>query len=370
MTHNTSTNYAYKTWFDVMASFSPDVKKYRLQDGGSYFFDPEHLEDFTSLKKKTGPQTKRVFDKINAKIVSQGGRVVCRCELFLDVLNVHKYFIHENQIKLELIRNSDEFLLMYDHKKEVAPGAQKIKYAIKFKKVELYYKIIKPSSQIRESHDNSLSKGEVAMIPFTQTELSHRLIHPQSCNYQLFRIVNGPIIPKKIFVMFLNQENFNGQEDLNPFHFKHFDIKDITFKWYTRCFPSDRYNLKWSENEEQGLLELYHHFMDAIGIKNGNATNGISLQKFRDFFPVFVFDRAPDACNGAHTHIPENGFIDLEFEVKDALRVPIIAIIYSQYDKILTWKRSKGKGVDYAPEVEVINNFSVKGGVNEESVNY
>ena len=76
------------------------------------------------------------------------------------------------------------------------------------------------------------------------------------------------------------------------------------------------------------------------------------------------------ACNGVHTHIPENGFIDLEFEVKDALRVPIIAIIYSQYDKILTWKRSKGKGFDYPPEVEVINNFSVKGSVNEESVNY
>ena len=107
MTHNTSTNYAYKTWFDVMASFSPDVKKYRLKDGGSYFFDPEHVEDFTRFKKKTGMEKIRVFDNINAKIVSQKGRVVCRCELFLDVLNVHKYFIHENQIKLELIRNSD-----------------------------------------------------------------------------------------------------------------------------------------------------------------------------------------------------------------------------------------------------------------------
>ena len=51
VTHNTSTNYAYKTWFDVMASFSPEVKKHRLEDGGSYFFQPESLDDFKAKAK-------------------------------------------------------------------------------------------------------------------------------------------------------------------------------------------------------------------------------------------------------------------------------------------------------------------------------
>ena len=108
--------------------------------------------------------------------------------------------------------------------------------------------------------------------------------------------------------------------------------------------------------------------MDAIGIKNGNDTNGISLKKFIEFFPVFVFDRAPDACNSAHTHIPQQGFIDLEFEVHGALKEPIIAIIYSQYDKILTWHRIPGK-IDFPPEVNIINNFAVQTKVKEESVN-
>ena len=104
--------------------------------------------------------------------------------------------------------------------------------------------------------------------------------------------------------------------------------------------------------------------MDAISIKNSNATNGISLQKFIDFFPVFVLDRVPDACNGAHTHIPKSSFIDLEFEVRGVMQTPIIAIIYSQYDKILTWHRVPGK-IDFPPEVNIINKFSVKGSVNE-----
>ena len=52
---------------------------------------------------------------------------------------------------------------------------------------------------------------------------------------------------------------------------------------------------------------------------------------------MFVFDRALDACKGAHTHIPETGFIDLEIEFDGVLNGPIIALIYSQYDKTLTW---------------------------------
>ena len=213
-----------------MASFSPEVKQYRLEDGGSYFFEPESVDDFTASTKVVSGK-KKVFDKIHEKITSKGGGV-CRFALYIDALNVHKYYIHENEIKLELIRNSDDFLLMYDPNKTVSVGDEtpKIKYAIKLKKVELHYKTIKPSLEMKQHHDQQLGKGLYAIIPFSQTELSHRLIHPQSCNYQLFRIINGPSIPRKIFVMFLEHDNFNGQPNLNPFLFKHFNIKDITFK--------------------------------------------------------------------------------------------------------------------------------------------
>ena len=69
VTHNTSTNYAYKTWFDVMASFSPEVKKYRLEDDGSYFIDPEFSSDITQKKKGSSIPKTKPFDKIHSKII-------------------------------------------------------------------------------------------------------------------------------------------------------------------------------------------------------------------------------------------------------------------------------------------------------------
>ena len=80
--------------------------------------------DYFTAKKKIVSGEKKVFDKIHDKIISKGGGV-CRSELYIDVLNVHKYFIHENEMKLELIRNSDDFLLMYDSDKVVSSKYQK-----------------------------------------------------------------------------------------------------------------------------------------------------------------------------------------------------------------------------------------------------
>ena len=62
-----------------MASFSPEVKKYRLEDGGSYFFQPESINDFEKYQK-SATEDKYVFDKIHEAIIKKGGGV-CRSRL-------------------------------------------------------------------------------------------------------------------------------------------------------------------------------------------------------------------------------------------------------------------------------------------------
>ena len=52
LTCNSSTNYAFKPWIDTMTSFSPDVKRDRLTQGGLYIFDPQEVVDFDAKTKK------------------------------------------------------------------------------------------------------------------------------------------------------------------------------------------------------------------------------------------------------------------------------------------------------------------------------
>ena len=99
LTCNSSTNYSYKLWFDTMTSFSPDVKRYRLEEGGSYFFDPQAVVDFDAKAKKASGAEDRVWHKLHREITSNGGGV-CRIELFIDALNVHKYYLSDNKTRL------------------------------------------------------------------------------------------------------------------------------------------------------------------------------------------------------------------------------------------------------------------------------
>ena len=243
-----------------------------------------------------------------------------------------------------------------------------LNYSIQITDVKLLHKIIKPSVEMKKKHESLLNSGVYGMIPFTQTELTHRLIVPGSETYELPSICShNATIPRKFFVMLLDHDNYNAGPALSPFEFKHFGLRDIIFKWNTKHFPYERYKMDWGK--KTGLLEPYHHFLEAIGIKNGNVSNGITLENFINFFPMFVFDRAPDSCNGAHTHIPETGNIDIEFQFNKAPTKTIIALIYQQYDKIVTWNRIPGK-VEFPPAVSVVPNFAVTKNPTEEAVNY
>ena len=174
------------------------------------------MKDFTAKAKAGNSADPQVFDKLHEAVTKKGGGV-CRSDLYIDALNVHKYYPHECEVKIELIRNPDDFLLMYDPQKTATIDGEtlKVKYAIKLKKFKLHYKIIRPSKEIKQEHEQAFSKGLYAMIPFAQTDLSHRLILPLSSNYQLHRIVKGPSILRKIFVMFLDHDNYTGQPNFS-----------------------------------------------------------------------------------------------------------------------------------------------------------
>ena len=82
VTHSSSTNYAYKTCFDIMASFSPEVKRYRLEDGGSYFLTEDaHFinsqpnKHYTSIPFVKDGYTIRNTNLWNSGIVNVGSFV-------------------------------------------------------------------------------------------------------------------------------------------------------------------------------------------------------------------------------------------------------------------------------------------------------
>ena len=76
--------------------------------------------------------------------------------------------------------------------------------------------------------------------------------------------------------MMLPQNNFIVDAALNGFHFQHFGLQDIMFKWNHRVIPAQSYNIDWGNNK--GVLDPCHHYLSAVGINNGNSSNALSLK--------------------------------------------------------------------------------------------
>ena len=97
VTCNSSTNFAFKTYFDVMSSFSSGVRKIQASGWGP-FCKPKLEEDITAKANKSLGDNK-VFDKLHDAITKNGGGV-CRSELFIDAFNVHKYHPKRSVMKI------------------------------------------------------------------------------------------------------------------------------------------------------------------------------------------------------------------------------------------------------------------------------
>ena len=61
----------------------------------------------------------------------------------------------------------------------------------------------------------------------------------------------------------------------------------------------------------------------------------ITPEEFKSNSFVMAYDSCPELCAGLRTHLPKNGTIGLEIELKKALLNPISILVYQVYDKYM-----------------------------------
>jgi hypothetical protein len=66
-------------------------------------------------------------------------------------------------------------------------------------------------------------------------------------------------------------------------------------------------------------LRAYRSLFDNIGIHHGNNGNQISPAQFIGGCFLLAWDFSPDQCLSFHSHLPETGSIDLNFQWATAI---------------------------------------------------
>ena len=139
----------------------------------------------------------------------------------------------------------------------------------------------------------------------------------------------GP--PKTFDIHNGKNTDFLGSMDWNPFNFRHFDINNFAMYVNGRQIRPEDVNLL-TDHEKTSIMG-YRTLFQGFGIHHSNSGLQITPDKHINGFFMLLFDLTPDlAASEGHTSDPVNSHIRLELKFGKDLIVPLVCLLYLEYD--------------------------------------
>ena len=135
-------------------------------------------------------------------------------QLHSDLFNQDKMLINGVEMRVRLVHRKDAFCLL--------DSTEDGQFGIKIKEATLIIRRVKINTGILIAHVNTLAKT-TAKYPITSVEVKtftlHVGIHGDSIDN-----TNLGQLPKRVIIGFVDSRAFNGNRQLNPFNFQHFNM--------------------------------------------------------------------------------------------------------------------------------------------------
>lgn len=322
--------YAYKAYIENQFGHNKEYKECVLYGDGM-----RKDSDLENQNIKYSPKTEQAAEvKVNPgfverhELISKGLVELCG-NLHLDISSADKFLVNNIGLTFNLRRNDAAFVLK---------GAKGSK--IHYENIEVFYRSCKIASNIRESNALLMDSGYIN-YPIKRIQMT---ASTATISSKLWSInISSNIIPNRVLFTAVDQAAFIGSYNLNPFNFKHYNIKKMALKMNNvyYCYTADIVTDFPNNNYHEAYSTLFQ------GIKD--APNDISYKndyKSGNFLVAYIL--SPDLCsNLTHTNAIQTGQITLEIELEDAIESSVTAIIYAEYDNLIQINK-KSIQMDYS----------------------
>ena len=141
-------------------------------------------------------------------------------------------------------------------------------------------------------------------------------------------------VPSRLVVGVVKSQAYNGDYNLNPYHFEHFDVSNIGFFVNEESTPRPSFKLDVGNGIYlQGLNSLYK----ITGKTMEKSDIGITRETYRQGYTLIGFDvdptTSPDFC---YVGKPREGHTKLEIRFRNGLPAPVTVILYATFPEIMT----------------------------------
>ncbi|KAH7702048.1 Protein F19G12.2 [Aphelenchoides avenae] len=312
---NANSLYPYKAYLDTELSYSSEVKRSYLSASGWF-------------ENETGSQADADDPgfKARQKLFAEGKVVQLVAPLHADLFQQPRYLANNSELSIEIHPETSDFAL------QCLDAGNTKKYKLVITACKLYVKTVTLMDGLALSLAQMLEKMP-ARYPLRKAELKSENI--SAGRMQFDTTLFTETVPRRIIVCFLPTANYEGSLATSPFDFANMDIREVSVSANGVSYPNVPYDLEWTDASR--FTRAYHDMVEAVGLANSADSNGISLEKFRSGWPIFVFNTScSQEPNDQSFDLLKSGTVMIHVKFKTAVPAGgCYMVVYGESDSLM-----------------------------------
>lgn len=301
--------YGYRSMISTVFRFSTEVQKKQLFAQGFERDECRAMEavtnsGFVTRKAWTaGGASRRFFGKLN-------------CSLF----NQERYLIPNVKLQVRLDRAKDAFALF--------TNVAGLKPKIIIEEAKLHFLIAKVSPHIHEYHAMELERGAPAIYELSKVQIATVPITQKSLGVEKDEVFYGNAVPSYLFMAMVSNTAFYGDYALNPYNFKHYNIKSLLITRDDERIPFETFEPDFRNGD---CLEEYMSLYQSNALLGKNTVLPITFEEFQNGYTHFQWNLSDDR-KGINNNPNQRANLKLEIKFHEQLPEDITIIFYGIFD--------------------------------------
>ena len=320
--------YPFKAYVEAVLGSSTEEKTTILTSAG-------YLEDDESSFLVVNDDFARGTVAASRAYQIRGGRIVEMWgKLHVDPFCQQRYWPPGVQMQLELFRASDDFCFTYT----TGAGPKMV-----LDNAQLSMRLIEATPSLTLALEKALMRNGGAKYAMRRSTIKQVLIPDGYLDLPSRNISTG-LLPRRMVLFMINSEDFEGRSGTSPFKMGSFNLREVQIKAAERMYPPLPMDVN-VEGEE--FNEAYFALHEVMKRDNGMPCS-ITPTQFKNGYSFFCFDLSADSSGSQmHFNTLKYGSLDIQMKFRTPLTVAIKALVYLEYDSVLTIDANRNFWLDY-----------------------
>ena len=248
-----------------------------------------------------------------------------------DLVTVDKYLPPNTKLSFIIRRSSDDFLIW-------KLPTDENEYKIDLDDLHLTLKRLEVSPSVLRNHMKQLKNDGSLKLKICQNVLKSFTVPTGSTELKSHNLFFGNRLPNRVYLAFVEQTAYNGDDKKNPFNFETAGMKEASLIINGISEPNPPYSYEPGVDER----DLYYSFLENTGTSAFEMESvNVSFEEFKNGYFILPFDRSPTKDNGLYTHKTDGGSITIKVRAREPIKKNFMVLAFASYDSCLVFVEDK-----------------------------